>query len=101
VSTKSSLKRRAAAVAAATTAVVASSVVVAGPASAGVPDGWPVSDKMNALHLLTLILFIPVVLAIVIALLVLLPGILRGEGLLPRTHQAGEEPQAPTHAGRH
>lgn len=101
MSTKPSFKRRAAAVAAAATAVVVSSVVTAGPARADVPDGWPISDKMSALHLLTLILFIPVVVAAIISLLVLLPGVLRGEGLVPKPVKPGEEPQPPARSGHH
>lgn len=101
MSTKPSLKRRAAAVAAAATALVVSSAVVAGPASADVPVGWPVSDKMTALNLLTIILFIPVVVAAIIALLVLLPGVLRGEGLIPKPPKAGEDHQPPAPTQQH
>ncbi|MEP9383987.1 hypothetical protein [Nocardioides sp. KR10-350] len=87
-----SFARRAAAVAAGTTAVVASSTVLAGPASAGVPQGWAPHEDMNAVHFLTIILFIPIVVAAVISLLVLLPGIIRGEGLLPKVHTESQPP---------
>ncbi|MFT4082687.1 MAG: hypothetical protein QM638_08880 [Nocardioides sp.] len=86
---------RVAAIVAATTTVVVGSVLVAGPAGASVPVGWPVSDKMTGLHLITLIVFIPVILAVVISALVLLPGVLRGEGLIPKSPKAGEDAQPP------
>lgn len=89
MSTKPSFKSRAAAVAAATTALVVSAAVLAGPASASVPRGWETSDRMSALDLLTFILFIPLAVAIIVSLLVLLPGVLRGEGLLPKADQPG------------
>jgi len=76
--------RRTAAVAAGTTAAIVTSALLAGPAGAAVPDGWAPEYHMNAFHFLLVILFIPVAAAIVIALVVLLPGVLRGEGLLPR-----------------
>ena len=88
----STLIRRTAAVAAGTTAAVVTSAVLAGPAGAAVPDGWAPETHMNALHFLTIILFIPVVVALVIALLVLLPGVLRGEGLLPKPHTEEQLP---------
>ncbi|MEX0428332.1 hypothetical protein AB3X52_11940 [Nocardioides sp. DS6] len=93
---KPSMIRRAAAVAAGTTVAVASSAVLAGPAGAAVPDGWAPEYHMNAVHLLAFILFIPVGIALVISLLVLLPGVLRGEGLLPKA-PTGEQPPAPRH----
>lgn len=69
--------RRAAVVAASATALVA----VAGPASANVPEGWSNPDPMSAGHLLLLIAGLPIALALVIALLVALPGLVKGEGL--------------------
>lgn len=87
--------RRAAAVAAGTTAAVVTSAVLAGPAGADVPDGWAPDYHMQPLHLLAFILFIPVVVAIVIALLVLLPGVMRGEPLIPRVHTDKKLPDNP------
>jgi hypothetical protein len=92
-----STTRRAAAVTAATVAAVASSVVIAGPASADVPQGWETSH-MDGLHLLVFILFIPLAVAIVIALLVLLPGVLRGERLIPTEHAREQAPESRTPA---
>ncbi|MCA1983621.1 hypothetical protein [Nocardioides nematodiphilus] len=73
-------------------AVAAVTAVVAGPASADVPSGWSNPSDVNPLHLLSLILFIPVAAALVISFLVLLPGVLRGEGLLPKAHAPSSEP---------
>lgn len=42
---------------------------------------------MSALGLLTFILFVPLGVAIVVSLLVLLPGVLRGERLIPSEHE--------------
>jgi len=71
-------------VTAATTALVASSVAAAGSASAAVPTGWAPDEGMSVTLLLAVILFVPVACAIVISLAVLLPGVLRGEGLIPK-----------------
>ena len=70
--------RRAALVAAVGIAV---SAVVAGPAAADVPTGWSDPDDMSVGHLLLLIAGIPALMAIVISVLVVLPGLLKGEGL--------------------
>lgn len=86
--------RRAGLFGASATAAVVASVATAGPASAAVPNGWPVSDDMTAAALLLLILLIPVILMVVISLLVLLPGVFRGEGLLPKPHK-GEDDNLP------
>lgn len=72
-------------------AVAAVTAAVAGPASADVPSGWSNPSDVNPLHMLSLILFIPVALALVISFLVLLPGVLRGEGLLPKAHAPSSE----------
>jgi hypothetical protein len=55
--------------------------VLTGPALADVPQGWAPETHMSWGHLLLLILVIPVGLALVISLLVALPGLLRGEGV--------------------
>ncbi|HEY0891120.1 MAG TPA: hypothetical protein VGE38_16070 [Nocardioides sp.] len=69
--------RRAAVVAASASALVA----VAGPVSANVPEGWSDPDPMSAGHLLLLIAGLPILLAVVITVLTVLPGLLKGEGL--------------------
>lgn len=90
--------RRAGLLGASASAAVVASVATAGPASADVPAGWPVADHMSAASLLLLILIIPVVIGVVISLLVLLPGVLRGEGLIPKAHKADDNlPATQTH----
>ncbi|TQL70033.1 hypothetical protein FB381_3957 [Nocardioides albertanoniae] len=91
--------RRAGILGASATAAVVASVATAGPASADVPAGWPVADDMSASGLLLLILLLPVVIGVVISLLVLLPGVLRGEGLIPKAHkgEADNLPATQTH----
>lgn len=84
-----SFTRRALTLGAAVAAVTAS---VAGPAAADVPSGWSNPSDVNPLHMLSLLVFIPVGAALVIALLVLLPGVLRGEGLIPRSHKPSSQP---------
>jgi len=73
---------RRAAVVGATLATVAAATI--GSASADEISGWSNPSHVNPLHFLALILFIPLGLFIVISLIVLLPGLLRGEGLLPK-----------------
>ena len=65
-----------------TTAVV---VVVALPAvaSADTPRSWEKADHVSGLEFLTVLLLIPAGLAIVIALLALLPSIIRDRGYEP------------------
>ena len=84
-----SIVRRALTLGAALAAVTAA---VAGPAAADVPEGWSNPSHVNPLHFLALILFIPVGIALVISFVVLLPGVLRGEGLLPRAHKPSSQP---------
>lgn len=83
--------RRAGLFGASASAAVVASVATAGPAGAAVPDGWPVAEEMTASGLLLLILLIPVILTVVISLVVLLPGVLRGEGLLPKPHKGDDD----------
>lgn len=73
--------RRAAVVAAAGIAASAVAVGTAGPASADVPTGWSDPDPMSVGEMLLILVGIPVALAIVISVLVALPGLLKGEGL--------------------
>ena len=72
--------RRAGLFGASASAAVVASVATAGPASAEVPNGWPIAEDMTASGLLLLI-----------SLLVLLPGVFRGEGLLPKPHKAEDD----------
>jgi hypothetical protein len=70
-------------------AATASLVALAGPASADVPQGWSDPAKVSALHALLLLGGVPLLLFVVIALLVLVPGLRRGERLTPgaATHE--------------
>lgn len=74
---------------AAVTAVglAAVSIALAGPASANVPKGWSDPAPMPVGKFLLIILVLPVAAAIVISLIVLLPGLLKGEGLGTKTEQ--------------
>lgn len=67
-----------------TTVVLAATAVVltaAGPAGADVPEGWSNPEPVSPWHALLVLGGIPLALFVVIALLVLLPGRLRGERL--------------------
>jgi hypothetical protein len=90
-----SFARRAAAVYG-VAAVVASSILFAGPAGAAGgngPQGWANDPSVSPLQWLTVLLFIPLGAAIVISLIVLLPGVVRGEGLLPKPFPKDETHQ--------
>lgn len=65
-------------------------VLMSAPALADVPNGWSNPPHVSALQRLTVFLFIPLGLALVIAGVVLLPGILKGEGLLPKPFPKSE-----------
>ena len=88
-----SFARRAAAVSTGVAALAASSLVLAGPAGAAVPVGWANDPHVSPLQWLVVLLFIPVGAVIVISLLVLLPGVVRGEGLLPKPYKSDETHQ--------
>lgn len=81
--------RRAGLVGAAATAAVVGSAVFAGPASADVPTGWEVAHGFSVEKLLIVILVLPIIAAVVISFLVLLPGIFRGDGLIPKAPKGG------------
>ena len=63
----------------------ATSVLLATPAGAEVPEGWSDPPEVSLLQLLVVVAGIPLVLALLISLAVLLPGLARGEKLLPST----------------
>lgn len=83
----STFVRRAATVGAIAAAVTAALV---GPASAAGAEGWSNPSSVSAIDFLLVLLIVPVGLALVISLLVLLPGVLRGEGLVPRRARTGD-----------
>jgi hypothetical protein len=60
-------------------------LLAAAPAHAEVPEGWSNPEDVSLLEMLTVILALPAVLFVVIAGMVLLPALARGEKLLPST----------------
>jgi hypothetical protein len=58
-------------------------VALAGPASADVAEGWSDPDDVDAWHALLVLGGIPLGLALVIAALIYLPALVRGERLAP------------------
>ena len=66
------------------------SLIIAGAANADVPTGFAHDPHVTPIKWLLVLLIIPLGAAIVISLLVLLPGILRGEGLLPKAAHSTE-----------
>lgn len=70
--------------------LAAVSLALAGPAGASVPKGWSDPAPMPTGKFLMIILVLPVVAAIVISLVVLLPGLLKGEGLGGQPEPGGE-----------
>lgn len=80
-SSKSRVVRRAARAAAISTALAASvsGVVLASPASANVPEDWSNPDPVDTVTALLVYVGAPLGLFLLIALLVMLPGLARGE----------------------
>ena len=58
-------------------------LALAGPAAADVPQGWSDPEPVPALPALLLLAGVPILLFVVIAVAVLLPGVRRGERLTP------------------
>ena len=85
MSPKPSFARRAALVV--PSSAVLGLVALAGPASADVPEGWSNPPSVSVLHWVLLLIGVPVLLFLVIALLVYLPSMVRGER---RRSSAGE-----------
>ena len=77
------IARRGVVLVAAATASLGALVALAGPASADVPQGFSDPAKVSPLYALLVLGGIPLLLFLVIALLVLLPGARRGERLIP------------------
>lgn len=83
----STFARRAVTVGATAAAVTAA---LAGSASAAPADGWSNPSSVHAIDWLLVLLIVPVGIALIISFLVLLPGVLRGEGLVPRRARTGD-----------
>jgi hypothetical protein len=64
-------------------AATATALAVAGPASADVPEGWSNPEPVSVLHALLVLAGIPLLLFVVIALLVYVPAMARGERTAP------------------
>jgi hypothetical protein len=86
------LARRAATLGATLAAVTAATI---GAASADVPTGFSQPSHVPPMHWLLVLLIIPLGAAIVISFVVLLPGMLRGEGLIPRRVETAKDDQPP------
>ena len=80
-STRTAVRR----VATLSVALLTAFALMSAPAMADVPNGWSTPAHVSGLQWLAL-LSIPVGLALIISGIVLLPGILRGEGLLPKPY---------------
>ena len=67
------------------TVLLAGALVVAagGPAGADVPEGWSDPDPVDPWHALLLLVGLPILLFVVITLIVVLPGIVKGERFTP------------------
>lgn len=58
-------------------------VVAAAPAGADVPEGWSDPDAVDPWHAVFVLVGIPLLLFVVITLLVVVPGIVKGERFTP------------------
>lgn len=64
--------------------VLAAAVVApSGPASADEPEGWPATDQVEPLQILLVLVGIPLLIALVIAIGVYVPAMVRGERVAP------------------
>lgn len=60
--------------------VLVGAVLLSGaPASANVPEGWSNPDSVDPLHLLAILVGAPALLALIIIVLVIAPGLVRGD----------------------
>ncbi len=96
-STVMTFARRAATVGATLATVTAGSLLLAQGAYADDPSGWSNAPHVAPIKWLLVLLIIPLGAAIVISIACLLPGILRGEGLVPKPFPKSVEDEAPSH----
>jgi hypothetical protein len=89
------LARRAAIVGATLATVATVSMGSAG--AADISGGFGQAPHVAPIHMLVIILFIPLAAAIVLSLIILLPGILRGEGLIPLPFKDSDDPESRSH----
>jgi hypothetical protein len=71
--------------------------LMSAPALADVPNGWSQPPHVSPIHFLAIIVLIPAGIAFVIGGFVMLPGVLKGEGLAPKPYAAPEHEDAPSH----
>jgi hypothetical protein len=58
-------------------------VVAGGPAGADTPEGWPEAPPVDAVEAVLLLVGIPLLIFVVVTLLVVVPGVVKGERLTP------------------
>lgn len=73
------------------TAFVVTSVALAGPAAAKVPEDWSDPAPVAPWEYLLVLLAVPVALALLIALFVYVPALVRGERVAPGTPTVGDQ----------
>ena len=61
--------------------------LVAAPAGADTPEGWPTPPGVDGLHALFLLVALPVGISLLLAALVYLPAIARGERVAPQSRE--------------
>lgn len=71
--------------------------LMSAPALADVPSGWSHPPHVSLMHGIAVILFPSLGLALIISGIVLLPGVLKGEGLLPKPFPKPEHVEDPGH----
>jgi hypothetical protein len=75
--------RRLVTLATATLVTSVTAPLLAGPASAGTPEGWETKPDIDGLFVLWVFVGLPILAALLIGLLVYLPAMIRGERLAP------------------
>jgi hypothetical protein len=73
------------------TVALALPLTYAGAASADVPEGWSNPDDVSFLHALLVLGGIPLLVIVLLALLVYVPSIVRGESVAPAGARSDDE----------
>ncbi|MEO6512826.1 MAG: hypothetical protein ABIO16_17645 [Nocardioides sp.] len=73
------------------TAALALPLAYAGAASADVPEGWSNPDDVSFLHALLVLGGIPLAVIVLMALLIYVPSIVRGESVAPAGARSDDE----------
>jgi hypothetical protein len=66
-------------------------LAAASPAGADVPEGWSNPSDVDPLHTVLVFVGIPVLLFVVITLLVVIPGVIKGERFTPGGHATEDQ----------